>query len=401
IVKWEINGMEYDLGYEYADIEAGSTVTITAVWELNAEINLPTVTAAGWWDSRFLVEYPEKIKHGDVLTVEGTVNTTNGANVYEGIFVVITTENKDNFTFYKYDNDILKSDDWALSQAGDANKRSVGFTDYASLDWFEDYKHLIAGKQLDYKAVVDYTAHNVILVTYYLTASFAEVLVPAATADKVYASTASQHTYCITYAFAATQGEYVVTLGGENATLTNGKVVRSHQVLSEVTVSADQSNVEIGSDALNLGFTHTNPVWISNKISAGDKLEITGTLKFDTAEAYFVPIVNLFENNASCIAYYRTDDWARDFAIVGLTTNQVKTNPGFSSSLTSGGTCKITVDWTTASQIVITVSYTVDTTTATNTLTVTGMPTGASYHIGLGGEHIHYTATVVRTPAAE
>ena len=178
-------------------------------------------------------------------------------------------------------------------------------------------------------------------------------------------------------------------------------------------------NFVVGNENCAMPFTNTAPVWTGGPVAKGEKIVISGTLRSAAANAWEVPVINLYSGVGNGKTAFRSDGYKLDAdggetswsvavtpAISGADSNYLgegaaasNADTVFLTAIKAGVTYTLTYDWTDESKIVVTAVFTDGgemTRTSTFTITAAAEQTLAdSYNIGIGGENIYLQMTSV------
>ena len=178
-------------------------------------------------------------------------------------------------------------------------------------------------------------------------------------------------------------------------------------------------NFVVGNENCAMPFTNTAPVWTGGPVAKGEKIVISGTLRSAAANAWEVPVINLYSGVGNGKTAFRSDGYKLDAdggetswsvavtpAISGADSNYLgegaaasNADTVFLTAIQTGVTYTLTYDWTDESKIVVTAVFTDGgemTRTSTFTVTAAAEQTLAdSYNIGIGGENIYLQMTSV------
>lgn len=179
-------------------------------------------------------------------------------------------------------------------------------------------------------------------------------------------------------------------------------------------------NFVVGNENCVMSFTGTAPVWTGGPVAKGEKIVISGTLRSAAANAWEVPVINLYSGVGNGKTAFRSDgcvinslegaetSWsvAVTPAISGADSNYVgdgaaapTADTEFLTAIQTGVTYTLTYDWTDESKIVVTAVFAGGsdmTRTSTFTITAAAEQTLAeSYNIGIGGENIYLQMTSI------
>lgn len=178
-------------------------------------------------------------------------------------------------------------------------------------------------------------------------------------------------------------------------------------------------NFVVGNENCAMSFTNTAPVWTGGPVAKGEKIVISGTLRSAAANAWEVPVINLYSGVGNGKTAFRSDGYKLDAdggetgwsvavtpAISGADSNYLgegaaasNADTAFLTAIKAGVTYTLTYDWTDESKIVVTAVFTDGgemTRTSTFTITAAAEQTLAdSYNIGIGGQNIYLQMTSV------
>ena len=179
----------------------------------------------------------------------------------------------------------------------------------------------------------------------------------------------------------------------------------------------DESNVTatVGTADHALGFTAKGPVVVFDKVEAGHSLTIEGNISSTATFQWETLIVNLYGENSGDWTLFRCDGFADTatsylgdaITVTGGCDTAIGNYPAEGNedaqqdtaylNLIKNGKVKVTIDYTQASNLVVSVEFTAGDASRTITFSLTneaGLACGA-YYVGFGGEHVYVSGMTV------